>query len=237
MLLNLSPFLALLLPLVLSLVPACSDGGGSGVVPILPQPTARFVDVTTRAGLGYTYRFGGAPTMTSTMGGGVAAGDYDGDGWTDLYVVRGDVLPNLLFRNRGDGTFEEVAEAAGVAVVGKTGSGPTFADIDGDGQLDLFLCGTDGTSPTLFLNQGNGRFRDITSSTGIAAVGDTFSAAFGDYDRDGDLDLFLTRWGEDPGGWGGTCSATGCESEEPKQGGPDVPDWVWWVIGGIWFVY
>ncbi|MEE9127323.1 MAG: CRTAC1 family protein [Planctomycetota bacterium] len=192
------PTLLLLLPL--PLLWGCSSGGGGGsdLVPIPPDPTPQFVDITAKAGLNYEYRFIKQPRMPSIMGGGVAAGDYDGDGWIDLYVVRGDLLPNLLFRNRGDGTFEEVAKAAGVAVVGKTGSGPTFADINGDGLLDLFIGGTNNTTPRLFLNQGKGTFKDITASSGIVVVGDTYSAAFGDYDKDGDLDLCMAHWGDFP---------------------------------------
>jgi hypothetical protein len=131
----------------------------------------------------------------------VAAGDYDGDGWIDLYVVRGDIGPNLLFRNRGDGTFEEVGQKAGVALEGTLGSGPTFADYDGDGDLDLLVLGigfTDrddlATPPTLFRNQGNGTFEDVTSAAGLVVTRDSYSASFADVDRDGDLDLFITHW-------------------------------------------
>src|SRR5947207_11215941 len=102
-----------------------------------------FTDVTPAAGLTYQHGYAQPPCPscnTAWVAGGVAAGDYDGDGWVDLYVVRGDIGPNLLFHNRGDGTFEEVGARAGVALVGK-GSGPTFADFDGDGQLDLIVLG------------------------------------------------------------------------------------------------
>src|SRR5438093_9809645 len=111
-----------------------------------------FTDVTAAAGLTYQHGYAQPPCPscnTAWVAGGVAAGDYDGDGWVDLYPVRGDIGPNLLFRNRGDGTFMEVGEAAGVGLVGMRGCGPTFADVDGDGRLDLFIGGIDNTTPTL----------------------------------------------------------------------------------------
>ena len=155
-----------------------------------------FTDVTAEAGL--VYQHGLTESVFSevhAMAGGVAAGDYDGDGWVDLYAVHGDIGPNLLFHNRGDGTFEEVGASAGVALVGALGSGPTFADVDGDGRLDLLVLGVGGTRPTLFRNQGDGTFKDVTSASRLVTSGNDYSAAFGDYDRDGDLDLFLTHWG------------------------------------------
>jgi hypothetical protein len=159
-----------------------------------------FTDVTAAAGL--TYEHGYVDTSVtgfrepSNVAGGVAAGDYDGDGRVDLYVVRGDIGANLLFRNRGDGTFEERGAAAGVALTGVRSCGPLFADLDGDGWLDLFVGGVDGTPPSLFHNNGDGTFTDVTAASGLLASGplDTYSAIAGDYDRDGDLDLFLTHW-------------------------------------------
>ncbi|MFP6663460.1 MAG: CRTAC1 family protein, partial [Deltaproteobacteria bacterium] len=104
------------------------------------------------------------------------------------------------FRNRGDGTFEDVAAAARVDLAGVDSSGPIFADIDGDGWLDLLVlanvAGGDGLPLRLFQNQGNGRFANRTSATGLHFTRATsFSAALADIDRDGDLDLFVTHWG------------------------------------------
>ncbi len=167
----------------------------------------RFTDVTVDAGVLYQHgwvdpNFGFSSARPSSINtSGVAAGDYDGDGFVDLYVVRGDIGPNLLFRNLGDGTFEEVGAAAGVALTGTRGSGPTFADFDGDGWLDLLVLGIgivddNLTSPTLFRNRGDGTFEDVTAASGITSNRDSVSSAFGDYDRDGDLDLFITHWGD-----------------------------------------
>ena len=111
--------------------------------PSTTQAQWTFVDVTAAAGFAYQHGYveGTEILAPEAEVGGVAAGDYDRDGWIDLYVVRGDIGPNLLFRNRGDGTFEEVGAAAGVALTGTIGSGPTFADYDGDGWLDLIVLG------------------------------------------------------------------------------------------------
>jgi hypothetical protein len=131
----------------------------------------------------------------------VAAGDYDRDGFTDLYMARYDLGPNPLYRNRGDGTFEDVGEAAGVAVTDLLGCSPIFADVDGDGWLDLFLEGVVGAGTRLYRNRGDGTFEDVSARARIAEDYETHptcercdtpgGAAWGDYDRDGDLDLFL----------------------------------------------
>jgi hypothetical protein len=162
-----------------------------------PVEAVTFTDVTAAAGVYHQHGLvaGGAAGEPERMSSGVAAGDYDRDGWIDLYVVRGDVGPNLLFRNRGDGTFEEVGEAAGVRLPLGIGAGPTFADVDGDGWLDLLVLGMTGTPPALFHNRGDGTFANVTATSGLDLPGQSFSAAFGDYDRDGDLDLAISRWG------------------------------------------
>ncbi len=104
------------------------------------------------------------------ISGGVAAGDYDNDGWVDLYVVRGTTGPNLLFRNLGNGSFQEVGQSAGLALSGAIGSGPTFADFSGDGFLDLFIGGVSPTGVSFFLNNGDGTFSNITGAVLGTAV-------------------------------------------------------------------
>ena len=165
--------------------------------------TVRFTDVTTASGIDYQHGYlAPLDTDPDAFGGGVAAGDYDGDGWVDLFVVRGDIGPNLLYRNLGGNVFEEVAASAGVAYtksarLNHRHSGPAFADMDGDGDLDLFVGGLEFDPAFLFRNTGNGTFADVTAGSGLDAITSryTVSAAFGDYDLDGDLDLFLTHWG------------------------------------------
>ena len=136
------------------------------------------------------------------FGGGVAAGDYNDDGLVDLFIVRGDIGPNLLYRNKGDSTFEDVAAEAGLAYTKSAtenyrNSGPGFADMDGDGDLDLFIGGLEGDPAKIYRNKGDGTFEDVTVGSGLEAMNAryTLSSAFGDYDLDGDLDMFLGHWG------------------------------------------
>jgi hypothetical protein len=154
-----------------------------------------FTNVTTQAGFNYSHGNTGGFNEARYSGGGAAVGDYDKDGWEDIYVVRGNVGANLLFRNLGNGTFFECAAAAGVSIANAEGCGPAFGDYDSDGWLDLIIGGTTNTPPRLFRNQGNGTFTEVTSQCGITASANTFSCAFADYDKDGDMDLFLAHWG------------------------------------------
>ncbi len=165
-----------------------------------------FTDATAAAGVAYEHGIDASAGGPLQISGGVAAGDVDRDGWIDLYVVRGNAGPNLLFQNQG-GVFQEIGAGAGVAVDGEVGCGPTFADFDGDGWLDLLIGGVAGTAPRLFRNlgpqppTGTVQFAEITATAGVFSLRETISSAFADYDRDGDLDLFLSHWligGGDP---------------------------------------
>lgn len=171
----------------------------AGLSPALPQAVQAawtFTDVTDAAGLRYEHNYvAGLTSNPRKMAGGVAAADYDGDGWIDLFAVVGDHSTDKLFRNLGNGTFQEVGNVAGVAAGGRRGCGPSFADYNGDGLLDLFIGGVGGTPPILYRNVGGGLFEDATAGTGWTPTFDTFSAAFGDYDANGTLDLFMSHWG------------------------------------------
>ncbi|HEY2945482.1 MAG TPA: FG-GAP-like repeat-containing protein [Vicinamibacteria bacterium] len=125
---------------------------------------------------------------------GVSVGDFDGDGLDDVYVSQPEGLPNRLFRNKGDGTFEDVTEAAGVAVLDRT-SESLFADVDNDGDQDLILLTQSG--PLLFLNDGKGHFTRDPDAFQLKKPlqGSLTSAAMADYDRDGFLDLYLCTYG------------------------------------------
>ena len=125
---------------------------------------------------------------------GIAAADYDDDGDVDVLVVGGDVAPWHLYRNAGDGTYDEVAASVGLSLTSKA-SGPAFGDIDGDGDLDLFVGAIEEDFHFLFENR-DGMFVDVTAGSGVQLNGPvTVSAVFADYDQDGDLDLFAGRWG------------------------------------------
>lgn len=167
-----------------------------------------FTDVTAHAGLA---------DAGNNYGMGVAAGDFDNDGFTDLYVTN--YGRNKLYRNNGDGTFTDITASAGVAAGGWSASAGFF-DYDNDGKLDLFvtryldweigkniLCGTPyrsycrpdkfgGVTSVLFHNEGNGRFRDVSPESGIASLkSKALGVAFNDYDEDGFTDIFVANDG------------------------------------------
>jgi hypothetical protein len=148
-----------------------------------------FTDITKEAGV---YQTGG-------NGLGVVFGDYDEDGWTDIYVAN-DSVPNFLFHNKGNGTFEEVGFRAGVSVgvEGRplAGMGTDMADVDGDGLLDIIVTNLDRETHSLYRNLGKGLFSNVTFESGVAKatlpfVG--FGAAFLDYDNDSDVDLAIAN--------------------------------------------
>jgi tetratricopeptide (TPR) repeat protein len=121
---------------------------------------------------------------------GVTVGDIDGDGFDDMYIAQPYGLPDRLFRARGDGTFEDVTEKAGLGSLDDT-LYALFADVDNDGDQDLII--TKGAGPLLFLNNGAGRFNYILGAFRVQKVlqGAPMGMAMADYDRDGYLDLYL----------------------------------------------
>ncbi|MHC4760065.1 MAG: CRTAC1 family protein, partial [Planctomycetota bacterium] len=166
----------------------------------------KFTDVTGHSGTGDT-----------GFGLGVTVGDYDNDGDPDLYL--NNYGPNVLYRNNGDGTFTDVAQQAGVDNGSHVGAGTCFLDMDGDGDLDLyvgryiefsyenhvvmkvkgFLQYADPKSyplphDTLYRNEGDGTFTDVSEESGIAAHhGSCMGTACADYDNDGDTDIFVAN--------------------------------------------
>jgi tetratricopeptide (TPR) repeat protein/peroxiredoxin len=121
---------------------------------------------------------------------GVSVSDVDGDGFDDLYICQPGGLPNRLYRNRGDGTFEDITESSGVGVLDNTACA-LFVDVDNDGRQDLIVVRASG--PLLFLNAGGGKFRQKTDAFQFAALpqGTFTGAAVADYDRDGWLDIYF----------------------------------------------
>jgi hypothetical protein len=148
-----------------------------------------FTDITKEAGV---YR-------TDGNGLGVVFGDYDNDGWTDIYVAN-DSVPDFLFHNKGKAIFEEVGFRAGVSVGGEgrplAGMGTDMGDIDGDGLLDIIVTNLDRETHSLHRNLGKGLFSNVTFESGVGQatlpfVG--FGVAFLDYDNDSDLDLVIAN--------------------------------------------
>ncbi|MEO0531675.1 MAG: CRTAC1 family protein [Planctomycetota bacterium] len=160
-----------------------------------------FTDVTASAGISYQQGPPHDPLSSPahrTMTGGAAAADYDGDGFVDLFVTRID-NHDLLFRNRGDGTFEDATAAAfGPTPLDLPTNGAAWGDIDNDGDPDLYVTTVESERHLLYVNEG-GTFSEVAVPRG-AAVGSAGSTvygtgvAFGDYDRDGYLDTFVAEW-------------------------------------------
>jgi len=128
-------------------------------------------------------------------GGGVAAGDIDNDGWIDLYFT-GNQVSNKLFRNKGNFQFEDITESSGVSGDGGWSTGVTMADVNGDGLLDIYVCqvgdyGSMKGQNKLYINQGEDKFKESAAEYGLDFKGFSTHAVFFDYDRDGDLDLYL----------------------------------------------
>ncbi len=137
-------------------------------------------------------------------GNGIVAADVDGDALLDLYFVT-QLGANQLWKNLGGGRFDEITDSAGVALADRVGVSASFADIDNDGDQDLFVT-TVRMGNVLFENDGRGRFKDISAAAGVDYTGHSSGAVFFDYDLDGRLDLFVTnvgRYTHDEKGRGG----------------------------------
>jgi hypothetical protein len=163
-----------------------------------------FTDITQEAGITWHQFSGESPDrfLLETMGGGVAFLDFDNDGLQDIFFVNGGETPrgkspvpvrNALYRNLGNGRFEEVAARAGVDRLDFYGMGVAVGDYDNDGHPDLFVTGF--PSSALFHNNGNGTFTEVTDKAGVKNAGRwAASSAWFDYDRDGYLDLVVTNY-------------------------------------------
>lgn len=174
--------------------------------PVTAGATDLFEDVTARAGLRFVHQFCDQriANILESNGSGAAVLDFDEDGWMDLYLVNAGPLegvthhapgtprePNRLYRNRGDGTFEDVTDRAGVAGSGY-GFAAATADYDGDGHSDLYVINAG--KNLLYRNRGDGTFEDVTDKAGVGDAGTGIGAAWLDADRDGKLDLFVANY-------------------------------------------
>lgn len=161
----------------------------------------RLLDVTKQAGLAIERVVAKEKKhLIETMGGGVAFIDFDGDTRLDIYLTNaptvesykaGRMYSNRLYRNLGDGRFEDVSRRAGVDYRGWS-MGVSVADYDGDGREDIYL--TNFGPNVLYRNNGDGTFSDVTAKAGVGLGGWSSSSGWADYDNDGDLDLFVAGY-------------------------------------------
>ncbi|HZT68549.1 MAG TPA: CRTAC1 family protein [Terriglobia bacterium] len=167
------------------------------------HPSIIFTDVTRQAGIDFIHSSGTRThQLPEDMGPGVAWGDYDNDGWPDLYLVNqpgpwgakpGPGAPHShLYRNNHDGTFTDVTLQAGVANHGGYGMGAAWGDYDNDGHLDLYV--TNYGRSVLYHNNGNGTFTDVTDRAGVGNHLWGMTPVWVDYDNDGYLDLYVTNY-------------------------------------------
>jgi len=171
----------------------------------MKPPGFSFTNVAVPAGLDAVTVFGGTQSnkyLLETTGCGAAFFDYDGDGWPDVFLVNGTTLEgfakgqeptNHLYRNRGDGTFEDTTRKAGL-VQGGWGQGVCAGDYDNDGREDLFV--TYWGQNHLYHNRGDGTFEDVSRKAGLVDARTRWGTgcAFLDYDRDGSLDLIVANY-------------------------------------------
>jgi enediyne biosynthesis protein E4 len=193
----------------LSLLGLAGVSAAAGVAPFRSRVLAApplFEEIPPAAsGIAWVHENAMSPDryLPETMGPGVAFCDVDNDGWMDIFMVNSGAsdfykpkapLKNALYRNNRDGTFTDVAEKAGVAGGTEFGMGCAIADYDNDGYPDILV--TAYGRCTLYHNNGNGTFTDVTAKAGVASPGWTTSAVWFDYDNDGRLDLFLCSFVE-----------------------------------------
>jgi enediyne biosynthesis protein E4 len=177
-------------------------------VPDADTPSPTFTDVTKEANIDFVHCFGDKviSSILEATGSGCAFLDYDQDGFIDLFVVSGGYLEGIsdpestckdkkptdrLFRNRGDGTFEDVTEKAGVGGTGY-GMGAAVGDYNNNGYPDIFV--TNYEKNILYRNNGDGTFTDVTEQAGVGKSLWSVGAVWFDYDRDGYLDLFVGNY-------------------------------------------
>jgi enediyne biosynthesis protein E4 len=173
---------------------------------IAAGPRDVFEDVTLGAGIDFVHQFchRRIANIVLSNGSGGAVLDYDGDGWMDIYLVNWGPLegvtapgfcaerePNRLYRNRGDGTFEDVTDRAGLRGAGFS-SAVTVGDYDNDGHPDIYIVNIGKNQ--LYRNRGNGTFEEVTDRAGVGDAQTGISAAFLDADGDGHLDLFVANY-------------------------------------------
>ena len=185
---------AFVFTLFVPLLTACREEKATALFTVLPESEIGITFVNT---LTQTGHFNIIEYLYFYNGGGVSAGDVNNDGLVDLYFTANQ-LQNKLYINKGNFVFEDVTEIAGVAGVGNWKTGTTMADVNGDGFLDIFVCGVGNYKDfsgrnQLYINNGDLTFSDKTDAYGLTFQGLSTHASFFDYDNDGDLDMYLVN--------------------------------------------
>ena len=177
-------------------------------------PAWTFSEQSASVGLNYDHVYDSEDQIREwhSIGGGLAIGDVNGDGWDDIFAVTGDATggapgasPNKLFIANQDGTYAESAAAWGLSPADDMSAGPLLVDINGDGFTDLLIGGVDGNDlddddrVRVYVHNGASAFNDATGTSGLLSLMDSstnFGFAAADIDRDGDLDLAATHWND-----------------------------------------
>jgi enediyne biosynthesis protein E4 len=192
--------------LTIGLVRRSNDAYGRSIADA-SRPAFELKDETSRAGIRFVHRTVSLDPKLSNvephivaLGAGVSVGDFDGDGWQDLYFTNSRFgEPNALYRNRSDGSFEDVAARAGVADLNRPGAGASmgsvWGDFDNDGREDLLVYRYGYLA--LLRNVDGTRFDDVTEAAGLHRWVNSNGAIWLDYDRDGLLDLYVTAYFRD----------------------------------------
>ncbi len=189
--------------LLLAVILAASGAAPSQKSPAKTPPGFLFSDVTAKSGIDFHLTCGGSEKryIMESMCGGIAVFDYDNDGWMDVFLLNGSTLedyragkchPSKLYRNNHDGSFIDVSAKAGLAAC-NWGFGVAVGDYDNDGWEDVYVTNLNGA--VLYHNNHDGTFSDVTVKAGVGNPGRWgTSTAFGDYDNDGLLDLYVANY-------------------------------------------
>ncbi|MEP6754306.1 MAG: CRTAC1 family protein [Chthonomonadales bacterium] len=189
--------------------PVVTDSGSSGITPKVRSTVAdvipKFEDITAKAGIQFVHQNSKTPNkyLLETMGAGCAFIDYDSDGWQDIILLNGSLIPGgkvkgrptlALYHNNKNSTFTDVTKGSGLDAQTMYAMGVAVGDYDNDGKADIYISCVLGPG-RLFHNEGAGKFKDVTATAGVANAGMFGSSCtWVDYDRDGKLDLFICNY-------------------------------------------
>ena len=183
-----------LVAILMALVGSCGDQGSTTALFSKLEATETGIDFQNKLTETHKYNYFTYPYMY--LGGGVSIGDINNDGLEDVFFT-GNMVPNKLYLNKGDLKFEDISQSAGIMGDERWYSGTTFVDINQDGYLDIY-CSVSGKNPphnnVLFVNNQDNTFTEKAAEYGIDHDGQSMQSTFFDYDKDGDLDLYVINY-------------------------------------------